>query len=154
MWRKLRKQIAVEREMLHQLFEDHRPLLTKCAISTPDRIELPALGAFLHCFYSGVENIFKRVVTELNEDSARTGNWHRQLIKNITQHTPERPAVISEELARTLEGYLDFRHVFRHAYTFQLQWERMAHLVLECEATFQQFDKEISTFLNTTQFKE
>ena len=61
MWRKLRKQIAVEREMLNQLLVDHRPLLRKCEASPPDRIEVSALGAMLHGFYNGVENIFKRV---------------------------------------------------------------------------------------------
>jgi hypothetical protein len=64
----LRKQIAVEREMLNQLLADHRPLLHKCAVTPPDRIEVSALGAMLQGFYNGVENIFKRVALELGED--------------------------------------------------------------------------------------
>ena len=47
MWRKLRRQIAVERETLRQLLADHQPLLRKCSASAPDRIEVSALAAML-----------------------------------------------------------------------------------------------------------
>lgn len=67
MWHRLRKQIAVERELLNRLLDDHRPLLEKCVRAEPNRIELSALAAMLHSFYSGVENIFKRVVVELGD---------------------------------------------------------------------------------------
>ena len=46
-----------------------------------------------------------------------------------------RPPVISPELKTSLGGYLQFRHVFRQAYSFDLQWGKMAALVLECEHT-------------------
>jgi uncharacterized protein YutE (UPF0331/DUF86 family) len=35
-----------------------------------------------------------------------------------------RPAVIDEELYLLLEDLRGFRHVFRHSYTFELDWER------------------------------
>jgi len=41
-WDKLRKQIAVEREQLHELIGIHRPLLEKCAASDPNALELSA----------------------------------------------------------------------------------------------------------------
>ena len=65
MWNRLSKQTAVELEQLDRLIETHRPLLTKCASETPSNIELSALAAMLHSFYTGIENIFKRVAVAL-----------------------------------------------------------------------------------------
>jgi hypothetical protein len=45
-----------------------------------------------------------------------------------------------------LRGYLDFRHVFRQAYSFQLQWEKMSPLVLGCEETLRRLEVELDAF--------
>lgn len=58
---KLAKQINVEREQLRRLIAIHSKLLVNCASHIPNDIELSALAALLHSFYTGVENIFKRV---------------------------------------------------------------------------------------------
>jgi len=153
-WRKLRKQIAVERELLNLLLEDHRPLLDKCAISAPDRIEVSALAAMLHAFYCGIENIFRRIVVELNEGLAKGEGWHKELLDRMIRPGADRPPVISGSLAEALRWYLEFRHVFREAYTFQLKWERMSGLVLECEATLRRLEGELDAFLKATETKE
>jgi hypothetical protein len=54
-WDKLRKQITVERQQLDRLLEIHRPLIKKCAAGPPSEVELSALAAALHSFYSGIE---------------------------------------------------------------------------------------------------
>ena len=62
-WDKFRKQQATEREQLQRLLFGIQRLLTKCRDTPPTEIELSALAATLHSFYTGVENIFKRVTT-------------------------------------------------------------------------------------------
>ena len=151
MWRKLRKQIAVERELLGQHLADHAPLLRKCQGSPPDRIELSALGAMLLGFYNGIENIFKRVTVELDQDMPQGDGWHKALLEAMTRPSPGRPPVISPELARTLEDYLRFRHFFRSAYSFQLRWERMKELVAGCQGVLDRLDAELEAFLKATE---
>ena len=146
---KLKKQAAVEIEQLNILLERHRPLVEKVAILEPDAIELSALAAMLHAFYTGVENIFKRITVELNEGMTKSEFWHRQLLDNMVQPGPKRPAVISASLRDVLRGYLDFRHVFRQAYTFDLRWEKMAGLVRECEKTLDQLESELKAFFQS-----
>lgn len=146
MWPKLRKQVAVEMEQIRQLLETHRPLLQKCASVKPDAIERSALAAMLHSFYNGIENIFHRVAVEIDGESLKGELWHRQLLERMAQSGVNRPAVVSESLKDTLRAYLEFRHVFRHAYTFELRWEKMAELVLGCEETFGQLESEINRF--------
>jgi hypothetical protein len=57
-----------------------------------------------------------------------------------------RPPVISQNLKDALRGYLDFRHVFRHAYTFDLHWSKMADLVNECNKFYLQLADELKAF--------
>ena len=150
MWPKLRKQIEVERQMLRQLLDDHAPLIEKCTHVEPDRIELSALAAMLHAFYSGIENVFKRVAIETQDDFPQGATWHKRLLESMTSEGKNRLAVISRELAEELRVFLDFRHVFRQAYTFQLRWARMSPLVSDCWKLFERFEKELDLFLQRT----
>ncbi len=43
--------------------------------------------------------------------------------------------------------YLEFRHVFRQAYAFDLRWEKMRSLVLGCEDTLRLLQVELESFL-------
>ncbi len=79
MWDKLRKQVAVELELLRHLLETHRTLLVRSSDSVPSPIELSALAAMLHSFYNGVENILKRVATEIDGGVPAGEFWHRDL---------------------------------------------------------------------------
>lgn len=147
MWPELKEQVAVERAQLQQLFEVHRPLLAKCRVQQPDPIELSALGAFLHSFYTGIENLFRRVTLELGGRLPQGEAWHLKLLREMEQPTENRPALISAELAGRLKVYLQFRHVFRQAYSFQLHWEKMAPLVLGSEETLSLLLAETAAFV-------
>jgi hypothetical protein len=145
-WPKLQKQAAVEMEQIKQLLEMHLPLLQKCERVKPDAIERSALAAMLHSFYTGIENIFKRVAVEIDGEPPQGEIWHRQLLDRMARPNEKRAAVISEALKDKLRSYLEFRHVFRHAYTFELRWEKMAELVLGCEGIFSQLESEMNHF--------
>ena len=146
MWDKLRKQITVELNQLHHLLENHRPLLEKCLSEKPDPIERSAFAAMLHSFYTGIENILKRVALEIDGGLPGSEIWHRQLLNKMAQPGPDRSAVITPATRDILRSYLEFRHVFRHAYTFELRWEKMAGLVHGCEKTLRQVELELRLF--------
>jgi hypothetical protein len=146
-WDRFRKQQATERAQLQRLLSGIHELLTKCRSKTPSEIELTALAATLHSFYTGIENIFKRVAQELEGEPVRGEAWHRELLLRMKTPTPCRPALLSEELHDALNEYLRFRHVFRNAYSFDLDWQKMSPLVLRMEATFQELEKELDDFL-------
>ena len=135
-WDRIRKQQAIEREQLRRLLFGVDRLLAKCRETAPNEIELSALAATLHSFYTGVENIFKRVSVELDGEPLRGDAWHRELLMRMKTPTGHRPALLSKELHDTLNEYLRFRHVFRNAYSFDLDWQKMSPLVLHLEETF------------------
>jgi hypothetical protein len=146
-WDKFRKQQATEREQLQRLLSGIHSLLSKCRDTVPTGIELSALAATLHSFYTGVENIFKRVSVELDGEPVRGENWHRDLLLHMKTPTAQRPALLPEELHDALLDYLRFRHVFRNAYSFDLDWRKMSPLVLKLEETFRQLEHALDAFL-------
>lgn len=146
MWDELQEQVALERRQLHRLLEVHRPLVEKCAVSPPNEIEISALAAMLHAFYNGIENILKRTVVELGDTMPKGEFWHKKLLDSVAEPTGQRGSVVPPELRPRLKEYMEFRHFFRHAYVFDLRWDRMKDLVLGCEETLKQFERELDRF--------
>ena len=132
---------------MRRLLSGMHSLLTKSRTTAPSEIELSALAATLHSFYTGVENIFKRVAVELDGEPVRGDSWHRELLLRMKSPTSHRPALLSEELHDTLNEFLRFHHVFRNAYSFDLDWRKMSPLVLPLEETFQELEKALDNFL-------
>jgi len=146
-WDRLSKQVAVELAQLRRLLDSHHALLDRTRKEPPDAIGLSALAAMLHSFYNGVENIFKRVATELDGGLPESEAWHRRLLNSMAGPTSARPAVITAALRDKLCRYLDFRHFFRHAYTFDLRWAKMERLVGEVGSTLGEFRAQLAAFL-------
>ena len=106
-----------------------------------------ALAGFLHTFYTGVENLFKRVEVQLDKKMSDGASWHSQLLERMAQPSANHPPVISEKMRDMLRQYLNFRHVFRHAYSFELQWTKMAPLISESSNTFQLLEADLKRFI-------
>jgi hypothetical protein len=148
-WDRLAQQVETELEQLCMLFRTHSGLLSRSRAATPSTDEVPAIAAILHSFYTGVEGIFKRIATEVDGKAPRGEFWHADLLEAMSRHLPQRPAVISRELNESLQEYMDFRHVFRHAYTFELRWPKMAPLVKNLDSTFPRLVQELTAFLHS-----
>jgi len=122
-------------------------LLQKVRIKAPDQIETDAAAVVLHSFYNGVENIFSRIASRIDENIPSSESSHRDLLKQMSIETDARAAVISNELFEALEPYLGFRHIFRHAYGYRFVWDKMKGAVLNLDDVFDQFQKEINIFI-------
>ncbi|MGD1104181.1 MAG: hypothetical protein ABSA59_19200 [Terriglobia bacterium] len=72
--------------------------------------------------------------------------WHRELMDSMTTPGRERSAVLSEQSIEHLDDYLEFRHFFRHAYIFTLNWDRVKSLVLGCHETLKLVEAELDRF--------
>lgn len=147
MWDKLRRQIAVERKLLNRLLESHKELRDRCLQVEPGPVEISALAAMLHSFYTGLENAFKRIALQIDGGVAQGPTWHSQLLDRMAEATEQRPPVISAELRDHLRAYMAFRHMFRHAYSFDLHWDHMKPLVSGCEEVLRQVEKQLGLFL-------
>lgn len=146
MWPETRQRVNLELDLLRNLLDFHRLLFEKARDIEPDRTELVALSGILHSFYTGIESIFKRIALEIDGGLPSGMFSHSELLLSMSKSTKARPAVISKELLDVLDIYLDFRHVHRHAYTFELKWRKMSGLVLHCEETLDRLQGELEKF--------
>ena len=84
MWHELIDEIDFERRQLRRLIETYAELIAGCQANCPTVAEKAALAAILHSFYTGVENIFKRVAIALDGGSPQGSFWHSDLIKSMS----------------------------------------------------------------------
>jgi len=112
-----------------------------------DDFFLDGVALNLHGFYSGLERIFERIASAVDETVPEGANWHKELLGQLSIEVPEvRPAVISTELREKLEDYRGFRHIVRNVYTYHLRPEKMAPLVEKLPAVFASVEREITAF--------
>ena len=105
-------------------------------------------GSILHDFYNSCERIFKWIARDINGDFNPTTQWHKELLFRMTVEIINvRPPVISEELAADLNEFLQFRHLFRNIYGFELKSDLLDHLVKKFKSTALKFSKETRDFL-------
>lgn len=110
---------------LGRVAQEMDDLLAACA-QQPTRTDLRAIASILHEFYNGVERIFQRIAIGLGEGLPEGSNWHADLLIQVAAaREGMRPAVIDEPLRARLKDYLDFRHFFRHAYGYTLEWNQL-----------------------------
>ena len=145
-WPETSEKVELEIAQLVRLLDEHRELLERVADHEPTAVELSALSAYLHSFYTGIEGIFRQIAVDIDGCRSSAGRWHSELLDLMAHPTVERPALLSDELLQKLVGYLGFRHVFRHAYTFNLKWPKMKDLILESEQTLREVVQSCRSF--------
>jgi hypothetical protein len=125
----LKAKILFEISQIDKLLNDSKPLLDLCKLKTPDFIETSAAALVLHSFYNGIENILILIFKYYDEQLPKSNKWHMELLDKAFISEENRKQIFNNEMQETLEEYLKFRHFIRHAYGFQLEWERMEELI-------------------------
>lgn len=112
-------------------------------------VDITALGAVLHSFYNGLENIFLTTAKRIDQKVPKTTQWHRDLLNQMTETTSKRERVLTTDMVHRLADYLGFRHFYRHSYSFFLEWEDLEKLVNPLEEVWLQVKTELQVFLDS-----
>jgi hypothetical protein len=147
--KKLSIKIKLEIEQIDELFSVYADLLKRARHESPNLIEVTALASILHSFYHGLESIFLFVAKELDQHIPTGTQSHRDLLTQISQSTPDRARVLSSELVQNLAAYLNFRHFYRHSYSFFLDWAKFEALIIHLPEIWVQVKSELLSFLDT-----
>lgn len=111
---------------------------------------MTAAGAFMAQFYSGVENILKRICRFHGVELPKGDAWHLELFEWFCKPAHSSlPTLFDEELAKHVAAYRRFRHVVRHSYGLQLDWSRMEPGISRIEGAFERFRRAVLRYLDS-----
>ncbi len=102
--------------------------------------EKTAASAYMAQFYTGVENILKRINKFYNLPLSNTEAWHIDLFNRFCSPSEKPlPVLFDDSLKADLTGFRKFRHVVHHGYGFQIEWERLIIGIEKIEDVFLRF---------------
>jgi len=137
-YRLLAERLRNELRSLDRVVERAEGALARAIQQPQDQDYFLAAAALdLHGCYSGIERLFELIADEVDGSRPAGRHWHRDLLAQMSLAVPEvRPAVLSAETCAALVDYLEFRHVVRNVYTFNLRPDRVIELIRGLRATF------------------
>ena len=148
---RLKRQIELEFENMEKDVQDLSDFLLKNTDIKPTPIEMSGVGSYVQNFYNGIERIFERIAVAFDDNTPEGENWHSLLLEQMEIETSNRPIVINHDLSVILLNYLKFRHLFRHIYSGELNWEKLYKLAIRVPDTLTAFKEQISNFINKIQ---
>lgn len=91
-----------------------------------DYDSLAGVAYALHNAYNALENVFEQTSRSFENHVVDTARWHKELLGKMFLDIPGvRPPLLSPELREFLNDLRSFRHLFRHAYDFELDAARL-----------------------------
>lgn len=110
-------------------------------------------GYYLNNLYNAFENISLNVARTFENQIDARGQWHTTLLKRMTLDIEGiRPRLWYSETYKSLDELRRFRHIFRHAYTIELDPQRMMVVVIQAQRLQRLYRADLDqfkAFLNT-----
>lgn len=132
---------------IEKLFLEYELIFEKVKVQKPDLFDITILGSVLHSFYNGIENIFEIIGKNVDKELPKGNKSHQELLHQMASENKYRKEIISEELYIKLREYATFRHFYRHAYSFQLNWDKMKPLIDNLFEVWKETRKSIENFI-------
>lgn len=144
----LRERVRTELEKIEQIVDHAEGAVSRAEQQPKDEDYFMAAAALdLHSFYAGVERLLALIATEIDGGLPKSPRWHRDLLEQMTlEIRGVRPAALQPETQTALLDYLEFRHVVRNVYTFDLRPGRLQDLVTGVRAAFDLAHRDLLAF--------
>lgn len=142
----LRSAIREDLVIIEQIYAKLEQNLAK---STVDDDMLIVRAYHLHSLYSAFENIFQNVAATFENSVDDMGRWHAQLVERMKlDMMPIRPALLNEQSFDAIDELRRFRHMFRHAYSINLDADRLDLVVRKALLLKDLYNGQIREFLD------
>ncbi len=143
----IKEQIEFKINEIDKLFLEYELIFRKIEIQKPDLFDMTILGSVLHSFYNGLENIFAIIAKNIDGNVPTGNKSHQELLHQMVNKNDNRDEIISEEMYLKLREYATFRHFYRHAYSFQLNWEKMKPLIDNIHIVWKEVKQSLKNFI-------
>lgn len=144
----IKEQIKFKISDIDKLFSEYELIFEKVNLMEPDLFDMTILGSVLHSFYNGLENIFEIIAKNIDGNVPTGNKSHQELLHQMARENSIRNEIIDEDLYLKLREYATFRHFYRHAYSFQLNWEKMRPLVDNVQITWKEIKNSLENLIN------
>lgn len=111
-------------------------------------VNLESLAYQLHNLYCAFEDLFKIIAQFFENHIEDKSKYHRELLWRMKISIEGiRPALLSKTSYKLLDSLRAFRHVFRHAYSYELDQQKVAIIVEDVLKLKDLYQKELDHFL-------
>ncbi|MBQ9657861.1 MAG: hypothetical protein IJV31_03735 [Clostridia bacterium] len=143
----IKEQIKFKIKDIDKLFAEYELIFQKIKAEKPDLFDMTILGSVLHSFYNGLENIFEIIAKNIDGIVPSGNKSHQELLHQMASKNNNRNEIVDEELYLKLREYVTFRHFYRHAYSFQLDWDKMENLVDDIYMVWENVKESLEVFM-------
>ena len=96
-----------------------------------DKAAMESVGYQLHNLYCAFEDLFKIVAETFENNIQDKSKYHIEILKRMAISIEGvRPRLLSQECFLLIDNLRSFRHLFRHAYSYELD-ERKLKIVMD-----------------------
>ena len=148
--KKTKENVEHEIFQINKLFDDSKPLFDLLKLKEPDFVETIASGAIIHSFYNGIEGIILLIDKGNGENIPSNTKWHIDIFERAFESTEKRPAILKNENRENLKDYLSFRHFFRHAYSYNIKWDKLKPLFNNANNIWEEIKNDINEHIKNT----
>lgn len=141
----LKAEIYVQIKEIEKIFSD---IDDRRRGAKRSKVRLESLAYKLHNLYCAFEDMFKIIARHFENQVEDIAKYHKELLKRMALHIEGvRPALLSEETFKILDELRSFRHLFRHAYAYELKYEKLKPVVESADKLRAVYKGEIERFL-------
>ncbi|MCK5506132.1 MAG: hypothetical protein KAJ10_13285 [Thermodesulfovibrionia bacterium] len=114
------------------------------------KIALESTGYQLHNLYCAFEDLFKIIADAFENHIHDKSRYHTELLKRMTMPIEGiRPHLLSRASYTLLNNLRSFRHVFRHAYSYELDVRKVGFVMDDVTELKEIYRKDINAFLDS-----
>ncbi len=104
----------------------------------------------LHNLYCAFEDLFKIIANTFENNIQDKASYHMELLKRMAISIEGiRPSLVSQESYALLDNLRSFRHLFRHAYSYELDIRKVRIVLDDAMKLREIYRKDINTFLDS-----
>ena len=123
-------------------------ILEDIRATEPDNSERKShLGYLLHNLYCALEDLWQEVARTFENRLEDPARYHRELLQRMHLEIPGiRPQVLNTASYQLLNELRGFRHIFRHAYDYELDEVRLHQLKARVMRGWTAVDADLANF--------
>ncbi|PKN01977.1 MAG: hypothetical protein CVU77_03320 [Elusimicrobia bacterium HGW-Elusimicrobia-1] len=145
-FKKLKEDILDEINLLDQTLNALSDFKGKIVLKDANTDQKAVTGTYLMNFYTGVENIIKRVSKEYYQTLPKGASWHKELLDLSFDPPKNKIPIFTREIVNRLNPYRGFKHLFVSGYGFKLEMELMLSLINNVDNLWLDIKKAVTEF--------